>query len=183
VHLRGLPDDELGASATDVDGEVLAVEHGHRLQDAEVDEPCFFDAGDDLDLDARFVPRAPQEVLAVRCLAYGAGCDGDDARVVAVGDLAEAPERLDAAIDRGGIHLGHVARPVPEPDRLLLPGQHVEAAVVPEPGDDEMDRVGADVDGGADRVLVVQPLPRLGHPPIMPAIPCRHDRCRLAGGS
>ena len=95
------------------------VEHRHRLQHAEVDEPGLLDAGDDLDLDAGLVagpargtrrgspPRAPRSVATARIVG-----------AVAVGDPAEAVERGDAAVDGVGRRARFMS-PEPEPSRTI----------------------------------------------------------------
>ena len=45
-------DHQLGRAAADVAHHHLAVEHGHRLEDAQVDEPGLLEPRDDLDVDA-----------------------------------------------------------------------------------------------------------------------------------
>ena len=51
-RLAALADQQLGRAAADVDEEQPPVEHGHRLEHAEVDQPGLLDAGDHLDVDA-----------------------------------------------------------------------------------------------------------------------------------
>ena len=60
-RLAPLADEHLGRAAADVDEQHALVEHRHRLQHAEVDQPRLLGAGDDLDLDARLVAGPVEE--------------------------------------------------------------------------------------------------------------------------
>ena len=149
-RLAPLAEQQLGRAAADVDEEHPLVEHRHRLQHAEVDQPGLLGAGDDLDVDARLVACPVEEDVGVGRLAHGAGGDGAQRGAVAVGDAAHPAQAGDAAVDGFGRHLLHVAAAVPEPDDLLLPGQRLEAVAADGPGDDEVEAVGADVERGQD---------------------------------
>jgi hypothetical protein len=94
-----LPHEDLGAPTSD---EPL-LEDGHRLQHTEMDEPRLLDAADDVHVDARLAPGSIDEQLCVLGLAHRARGDGVDLGVADLGDLPEALERLDAAVDRHGV--------------------------------------------------------------------------------
>ena len=79
-HLTALADEELGGSPSDVDEHEAAIEHRHGLQNAEMDEARFLDAGDHLDFDARLLPGPPYEVVVVLRLPHRARCDRPDGR-------------------------------------------------------------------------------------------------------
>jgi len=66
---------------------------------------------------------------------------------VAVGDLAEAGERLHGPVDGLRGQLLHVGGARSEADHLLLAGEDLEAVAVGGPGHHEVEGVGPDVDG------------------------------------
>ncbi len=138
-------DEHLGRAATDVDEDQPLIERRHGLQHSEVDEPCLFQPGDDLDLDLGFAARPVQEHVGVLGFAYCAGRDGAYGSVVRRGDALHSAQRRDAPVDRvGGEHL-HVTAAMAEAHGLLLAGDDL-VAVVEDPGDHEVEAVGADVE-------------------------------------
>ena len=139
---------QLGGPAADVAHHDLAVEHRHRLQHAQVDEPGLLEPGDHLDLDADR-PGPLDEHGAVLGLPHGGGGHGPHGRPLDGGHLLEAVERLDAAVDGGRREPLHVAGRGPQPDHLALAVEDLDAVRV-HPGHHQVDRVRADVDGGQD---------------------------------
>ncbi len=157
-HLVALADHELGAAAADVHEQMALLERRDRLQHAEPDETRLFGSGDHRDLDAGLVPGAAYEVVPVLGLAHGTGRHRVQLRVVAVDEKAEPAERVDPAVDRVGREPLHVAGPRSEPDDLLLAVDDVESVVAGRAGDDEMERVGADIDGRERCAATLHPL-------------------------
>ena len=155
------PSDELGRAAADVDDEDPLVEDGHRLEHTEVDEAGLLDAGDHLDVHPGFVAGplrgtrrgSSASRTALVATAWTSASGG-------VGDPAEAGEGGDAAVDGLGRQLLHVARARPEPHDLLLAVEDLEAVVARRAGDDEVEAVGPEVDGGDGRSRFV----RRAHP-------------------
>ena len=147
-HLSPLADQDLGRAAADVAQEQPAVEHRHGLQHAEVDEAGLLHAGDDLDLDARLLPRRGDELGVVLRLPDRARGDRPDRSAVDVGDLLHAAQRLHAPGDGVGLQSLHVTPAGAEAHHLLLAGDDLEAVLARHPGHDEVEAVGADVDGG-----------------------------------
>ena len=144
---------ELGAAPSDVDQQHLLVEHRHCLQHAQMNEPCLLHARDHLDLDARLGARPVEEDIPVLRLPHRARRHRVDGRAGDIRDLAEALEGLDATGDGRGLEHLHVARPRAQAHHLLLPVDHLEAVPAERAGDEQMDGVGADVDGGQGGVL------------------------------
>ncbi len=153
-HLTAFADEELGGSSSDVDEHEAAVEHRHGLQHAEMDEARLLDAGDDLDVDARLVVGASDEVVVVLRLPHRARRDRSDRRRFGFRDATHVREGSDAPVDGVGGEALHVAGTRAEADHLALPRHHIEAIVRCHPRDDEVDRVGADVDRGQRRVTL-----------------------------
>ena len=141
-------DDQLGRAAADVAHEGLAVVHRHGLQHAEVDEAGLLEPRDHLDVDADLA-RPLDEHGPVLGLADGRGGHGAHGRAVDRRHLAEAGQRLDATRHRRRGEPLHVARRRPEAHHLLLALDDLDAVLV-DPGNDEVDRVRADVDRGED---------------------------------
>ena len=153
-HLTALADEELGGSSSDVDEHEAAIEHRHGLQHAEMDEARLLDAGDDLYVDARLLPGASDEVVVVLRLPHRARRDRSDRRGFGFRDATHVREGSDAPVDGVGGEALHVAGTRAEADHLALPRHHIEAIVRCYPRDDEVDRVGADVDRGQRRVTL-----------------------------
>ena len=109
-NLSAVSEHKFRRPAADVDHKERSVEDRQCLQDAEMDEPRLFYAGNDLDVDAGFFVRAPDELVAVLGFSHRARrhrphrCAGDG------GDLAHAIERGDASGHRVGAELLHVSR-------------------------------------------------------------------------
>ena len=159
-HLAAEADDELGRAAADVDDEDALVEHRNRLEDTEVDEARLLDARDHLDAHPRFLAGALEEFGAVVGLTHRARGDGVHLCIRGVGDPPEAGEGGDTAVDRLGRQLLHLARARPQPHDLLLAVEDLEAVVARRAGDDEVEAVGPQVDGGDGRSRFV----RRAHP-------------------
>ncbi len=86
--------------------------------------------------------------LALHRLPHGARGDGPHRAPEAVGDLSHPPEGSDAAVDGVRGELLHVAAAVTEADDLPLARQGLEPLAADGPGHDEVEAVGADVEGG-----------------------------------
>ena len=154
-HLASLPHEQLGAAAADVAQQQALLEHRHGLQHAEVDEPRLLHPGDHVHQHAGLVPRPVDEHVAVLRLAHGRRGHRGDGGVVHLGDLPEAVEGGHRPVDGVVAELPHVAGARAEADDLLLAIEDLEAGPGVSrrhPGDDPVDRVGADVD--AARVSV-----------------------------
>ena len=150
-HVAPLPDQQLGAAATDVAEQQALVVHRHGLQHPEVDQPSLLHPGDHVDVHPGFRPRAIDELVPVLGLADGGGGHRGDGRAVHLGDLPEAAEGGHGAVDRVGGELAHVAGAGAEPHHLLLPLEDLEprtGIARGHPGDDPVHGVRADVDGG-----------------------------------
>jgi hypothetical protein len=141
--------DELGGAAADVDEKQRVLARGKLAPQREIDQPRLFLAGDDLDAHARALLHGFDELLGVGRLADGAGGDRPD-------DLgAGAAGELDEVLDGRSPRLDRLGREQPGPQRLaaqahhgLLPQQDLEGPVLLHVGDQQLDAVGADVDGG-----------------------------------
>ena len=91
---------------------------------------------------------AAHEGVAVFGFAHRARRDGAQRRTFGFGDASHVCERGDAAVHRLRLEPFHVARTRTEAHHLALTSDDFEAIVRRDAGDDEMDRVGADVDRG-----------------------------------
>src|SRR5207248_1408791 len=102
---------------------------------------------DDGELDARLVAHHAHEVAAVLGLAHGAGGDGDEG--VDAGALGLAAKATDAVGGAGeGIGGDHALEGrVAEADHVLGAIEGVDLTVGADPGDEQVDGVGADVEG------------------------------------
>jgi hypothetical protein len=146
-HATGPAENELGAAAADVDQHDLLIEDGHRLQHTQVDEPGLLDPGDHLDLDAGLRPGALEEDVAVLRFAHGTRRDRVHSGAGDLRHLAEALQRLDAAVDGRRLQHLHVARARAQAHHLLLAVDDLEAGAVEGARHEQVDRVRADVDG------------------------------------
>ena len=133
---------------------MTVTERGNGLQDAESDEARLLCTGDHRNVDAGFVARSIDELVAALGLAHGTGRDGSNLGAAAGGHSAESGQRADAAFDRVRREPLHVTRAGAEAHHFLVAVEDVEAVVARWPGDDEMDGVRADVDR-CDRPVVV----------------------------
>ena len=148
-HLAPLADQDLGRPAADVDEQRPLLEHRHRLEDTEVDQPRLLEPRDHLDLDLRLLAGAADEDVGVGGLAGGAGGDrpeGDDP--VALGDPSHALQAGDRPIHRVRRHLLHVGAAVAEAHDLLLAADDLEVLVTRAAGDDHVEAVRSEVEGG-----------------------------------
>ena len=145
-RLAAFADEQLRRSAADVDEQQPPVEHRHRLQDTEMDQPRLLDPGDHLDAHARFRRRPLDELAGVGRLADRARRDGAGDRVEPVGDALHPRQAGQPALQRVGREQLHVPAAGAEADHLPLGRQRLEAVAVDRAGDDEVDAVGADVD-------------------------------------
>jgi hypothetical protein len=149
VQLLGVGEDHLERAASQVDlGEALLAEID-RAARAQVDEPRLLVAADDADVDARLVARRAHELAAVLGLAHSAGGDGGQrVDVVAIGDAAERPQRVQPAPEHLRRDDAVVERRVAEADHLLRTVEHVDVPAGADIRDDEVKRVRTDVERG-----------------------------------
>ena len=124
------------------------VEDRHRLQHAEVDEPGLLDPEMTSTSTPALLPRPRHElVVGSRPPRPRWWPPRTGRRAVDVGDLLHPSQggRRPAGWPPG--QPLHVAAAGPEPDHLLLAGHDLEAILARHPGHDEVEAVGADVDG------------------------------------
>ena len=106
-------------------------------------------AGNDVHLDAGATAHGVEEFLRVLRLPHRAGGDGPDELRLLGGDRTlELLDRGDPGLDRLGRQAPRRECFTPEPDGGLLPRQHLEHAAFVHGGHEQLDAVGADVDGG-----------------------------------
>ena len=159
LGVPGGAEGDLDAAAADVDDDPAPAGEIHAVGRREVDETRLFLAGDDLHRDPGLAVNRVQEVAAVLGLACGAGRCGDDlVDVVRVGEPAELRECLERGRHRRRRQRLAVEPAGPEADHFLLAVHDLEGEVRSHLHDDDVDRVGADVDrcephdgGGAAR--------------------------------
>ena len=137
----------------DVDEQQPLVEHGDRLQHAEVDEAGLLEAGDDLDPDAGLGAGPAEEDVPVLGLPDRAGGHGPHAwRRAPRRSAGWRTERGDAPVD--GVVLETAScRPPPEPSRTMSfsRASTSKRSDADGPGHHQVERVGADVDGREGR--------------------------------
>ncbi len=130
--------------------------------------------------------------LAFSASRTALGGHGVDVGVVDLGEPNQLDQRVHAAIDGVGSEHLHVARARAETDHDLLPGDHLERRTRPgrtavdlaDPGDDHVERVGADVDGreGAFAHAITLAAGRRRAPPGGPPRPRMRRTGVRAGG-
>ena len=140
-------DHELDAAAADVDAERRRrVDHDARAHRRE-DEASLLEAADDLDLDAGLVLDPVDELAAVRGGAHRARRLGEHfRRAERVGELLQPAHGRDGAIGRRGRDAAVARDVVTEAQHLLLAGDGLEGAVGVHVGDEEVERVRAEVE-------------------------------------
>ena len=148
VRLARVADDELDRAAADVDDERLLAAEVDGGARAEIDEARLLLAADDGELDAGLVAHHAHEVAAVLRLAHRRGGDGDDGvDAGALGLRAVAADALGGAGE--GVGRDHaLERRVAEPHHLLGAIERLDLAVGRDAGDEQVDAVGPDVEGG-----------------------------------
>ncbi|KPY43871.1 Uncharacterized protein ALO56_05266 [Pseudomonas viridiflava] len=100
-RLETLTDDELGTAAADIGHEAFAGGVRQCVGDAQINEACFFAAGDDFHRVAEDFFGAVDEVVAVTGFAQGVGAhDAHGAERQAVDQLGEALEAVEAPLHR-----------------------------------------------------------------------------------
>ena len=91
------------ASAADVDKQAAPGHAGLIAHDAAMDQPAFFEAGDDLDVPSGFIAHPGEEGAGVARIAHGGGGDGADlVRSVQLRGAIKALQRF----ERGGHGFG-----------------------------------------------------------------------------
>ena len=139
-------DHELGAAAADVDHEDPFVEERHELDHTEVDQAAS-STPDTMSTSIPTSSRARRKNSSrLSATAQCAGCNGVDRGSIAVRNSTEPAECADPALHRLGREHAHHPCAGAEADDLLLTVEHIEMAIRLDPGHDEMERVGAEVD-------------------------------------
>ena len=142
-------DDELRRAAADVDQKERVEARGEFAARRQVDQARLLLAGNDVHLDARAAAHGVEEFLGVLRLPHRAGGDGPDELRLLGGDRTlELLDHGDPGLDRLGRQAPRREGFAPEPHRGLLPRQHLENAALVHGGHEQLDAVGADVDGG-----------------------------------
>ena len=141
--------DKLHAAAADIEDQAGLVVHGDRRAHRHVDEAAFFFGGNDARRDAGAQPRLLEEQPAVARLAHRRSrCAQNAIDAHAPRQLAEALECFDRAPHRGSLQQPGAERAAADLRHLPLAIHDLETTALGGAGDDHMDRVGADVDGG-----------------------------------
>ena len=140
---------QLDAAAADVDHDRGAPGYVYAVHRRAMDEARLLGPRDDADLDAGPLADGVQELAPVVRLADGARRGGDDlVHVVRLGQARELAERLEGREHRRLGERAPAEAAGAEPDHLLLAVDDLERAVRPYLHDDDVDGIGADVDGG-----------------------------------
>ena len=127
----------------------LPRERSTRVRAGQVNEPGLFPAADGLEVDVRFGTDALKEPVAVLRLAGRAGRHRPKAlHTQPVDFAAEAPECGHGSVHGGVVEAARSEDPVPQPDRLADPVDHVVRRRRLKVGRDEADRVRSGIDGG-----------------------------------
>ena len=148
-HPRAVGDDELGRAPADVDEEERVVGRRELAAHGEVDEAGLLLAGDHVHADAGALPDGGDEVVGIGRLADGAGRHGaHDLGARAVGELGQVLDGRRPRLDGLGREHARPQRLAAQAHHLLLAQDDVEGSVFFDVGDEQLDAVGADVDGG-----------------------------------
>ncbi len=118
--------------------------HADGVQHAEMDEPRFFHARHDFDVELGGFANFLEEFTAILRLAHRARRDRAHLGFVRLGDGGQSREALHAPLHRLLGDLFHVAAAVAESHHFLLAGDHLESAGHGL-GDHQMKTVRADV--------------------------------------
>ncbi len=149
LDLTTAADEELGASPADVAQQHPFLEDRQGLQDTEVDETRLLVSRDHFDVDRRVAPSPGDELRPVLRLPHGRGGDRDGRRAIGVDHRAAATQSGDSPVHGVGRHPAHPGvSGLSQPDHLLVTGDHLEAALARQSSHHQVDRIGADVDGG-----------------------------------
>ena len=147
LHLTSGAQRDLHAASTDVDHDGRR-RRVHAIDRRQVDQARFFRAGDDAGANAGLLLDGRQERAAVLGLTGCARRGGEDlVDLVRSGDALELRERLQRRDLGGPGQLAAVEPAGAEAHHLLLAVDDLEREVGPDPHDDHMNGVGADVDG------------------------------------
>ena len=145
----GVADHDLDAAAAEVEAQRRRGLEQHARPHGPEDELGLAVAADDLDRHARLGLDAVDDVVAVGGAADRAGRAGQGlGRAGGFGEQAEPPHGVDRGVGGG---LGDAAPPaddVAEAEHLLLPHQRLEVPVRVDLGDEQVERVRPQVEGG-----------------------------------
>ena len=184
---------ELGGATTDVDDGVGALAEGHAREHPQIDQPGLLRPAHQIHLQAELLLEGLQELAAVGRLANGAGGGGHDLlHAVALRQLAVVAEGAEGPFHGLGAEVAAQRVALPEPGGGLLSEEHAKTAqLLVHLGDQQVDRVGADVDGRHPPPAGLQGRGGLGHgnggepggatlPPLAPPSLGRNgmQRCR-----
>jgi hypothetical protein len=148
-RLAVLDERQLDAAAADVDQQVGATLERHRVAHGAEDETRLVEARDDLDRQARLALQPPHEGRAVARFTDGAGRHrAQPVHVTGAGEASERGHGTRGELGRlGGERAGREGFP-PEADHLLHAVDDHDTAVGRHVGDDHVDGVRAEVQGG-----------------------------------
>src|SRR6185503_9699761 len=146
--ITGLPNQEFGASASDVDEQDLLVEYRQGLQNSQVDQPCFLEAGNYFDLNACLLLGTFQKGVFVDGFAHGAGSHGTDVCLRDFRNLTKALQGVNAPVHGVIFQNLHVFRSGSQANDFLFLGQDLEPVRVLEFDDYQMERIGSDINCG-----------------------------------
>ena len=122
----------LGAPTADVDEHEPLVEDGYGLEHAEMDQPCFLDTADDVDVDARFAARSFDEHVGVLGLANRTGRDGIDLRPRLISAIFRNRSRVSMPRSMASGSSSFMS-PEPEPSRTISFSRAITSKLVPSP--------------------------------------------------
>src|SRR5690606_25885013 len=145
-----LPHDQLGTPSPDVHDEAPPGLARRGMRNAEIHEPRFFDARDNFDGKSERGARAIEERAPAARSAERVRADDANARRLHVGkSLAESLQALDRPLDRSALKTALLVEPGRETDHLT---QTIDDHELPVriTGDDHMEAVRAEIDGGYD---------------------------------
>ena len=130
-RVKGIPDDELGASAADVHDDASGGRARDAVGDAEVNQTRFFAAGDDLDLMTKGFAGLAQELAGIAGLAKRVGSDRPDLLGAEVPKpLTKEGEALERAILGLGVEGAVVLEACSQAHRFANAIDDLETAVI-----------------------------------------------------
>ncbi len=162
VALLRVGEDHLDRAAAQIEQGHAPLAQIQAAAGAQVDQARLLVAANDADLDADLVAHGAHELAAVLGLAHRAGGDGDQGvGLVAVGDAAQGAQRRQAALEDLGRDDAGAQRGVAQAHHLLGPVADLDAPAGFHLGDDQVEGVGSDIQGGnAHKEDLIAPLLR-----------------------
>ena len=144
-----MAEQKFGASPSDIHHQVPLLEDRERLENPEMDKPRFLETRCDFDGNTRLRFNAAQKFVLVQRFADSACGNRADGGAVRIGDHFAPPQREDCTFDGAPRQVLHVGGAGAEADDFFFAFEDLKTAGVRiDLGDKEMDRIGADINGG-----------------------------------